>query len=68
MPFIVVIFLHSLDFVADSWRINEHSDAPSGLPWRWLIKSVIPVSFGLLGLAVISRFIRDLTLLIKGNN
>lgn len=68
MPFIVIIFMHSLDFVVDSWRINEHSDAPSGLPWRWLIKSVIPVSFALLGLAVLSRFIRDLTLLIKGND
>ncbi len=66
LPFVGVVFLHSLDFVADAWRINEHSAAPSGLPWRWLIKSVIPVSFGLLGLAVISRLIRDTTLLLRG--
>jgi len=68
LPFILVVFLHSLDFVADSWRINEHSDAPSGLPWRWLIKGTIPVTFALLGLAVVSRLIRDLTLLVKGEN
>lgn len=68
LPFIAIVFLHSLDFVADSWRINEHSDAPSGLPWRWLIKSVIPVSFALLALAVVSRLIRDLTLLFRGDD
>jgi TRAP-type mannitol/chloroaromatic compound transport system permease small subunit len=67
LPFISVIFIHSLDFVADSWRINEHSESPSGLPWRWLVKSVIPLSMLLLGLAVLSRLYRDTVLLFKGN-
>ncbi|MCV6590754.1 MAG: TRAP transporter small permease subunit [Marinobacterium sp.] len=66
LPFIIIVFLHSLDFVADSWRTNEHSGAPAGLPWRWVIKSVIPVTFSLLGLAMISRLIRDTTLLLRG--
>jgi len=68
MPFIAIVFLHSLDFVADAWRINEHSDAPSGLPWRWAIKGVIPITFGLLALAMLSRLIRDTTLLLRGNH
>ena len=55
LPFIAIIFMQSLDFVAESYRVNEASEAASGLPYRWLIKGVIPVSFGLLGLAVISR-------------
>ncbi len=66
LPFIVVIFLHSLDFLHDSWRINESSSAPSGLPWRWLIKGVIPVSFALLALAVLSRLYREIILLKRG--
>jgi TRAP-type mannitol/chloroaromatic compound transport system permease small subunit len=66
LPFITVIFVHSLDFVAASWRINESSQSPSGLPWRWAIKGVMPVSFGLLGLAVVSRLIRDVVLLSRG--
>ncbi len=66
LPFITVIFIHSLDFVADSWRINESSDSPSGLPWRWAIKSVIPLSFAMLALAVVSRLIRDVVLLFRG--
>ncbi|MBR9867940.1 MAG: TRAP transporter small permease subunit [Oceanospirillales bacterium] len=68
LPFISVIFIHSLDFVADSFRINEHSESPSGLPYRWLIKSAIPASMLLLGVAVLSRLYRDTVLLFKGDN
>jgi len=66
LPFVWVVFYHSLDFVYDAWRTSERSNAPLGLPYRWIIKSVIPVSFGLLGLAVISRLMRDVYLLVKG--
>ena len=58
LPFTLIIFHQSLDFVYESWRVNESSDAPSGLPWRWLIKGVIPVSFGLLVIATLSRAVR----------
>jgi TRAP-type mannitol/chloroaromatic compound transport system permease small subunit len=64
-PFVFVVVYHSIDFVAESWRLNERSDAPLGLPWRWAIKSVIPLSFGLLGIAALSRLVRDLTLLLR---
>jgi len=66
MPFIWVVFYHSLDFVYDAWRTSERSDAPLGLPYRWAIKAFIPLSFGLLGLSIISRLIRDIYLLVKG--
>ena len=66
LPFVIIIFHQSLDFVWEAWRLNERSDAPSGLPWRWLIKSVIPASFGLLFLAVISRAIRIIHFLRRG--
>lgn len=58
LPFILIIFHQSLDFVHESWRVSERSDAPMGLPWRWFIKSVIPISFGLLFVATISRAVR----------
>lgn len=66
LPFIVIVFMHSIDFFVDSYRINESSDSPSGLPFRWIIKGVIPVSFALLGLAVLSRLYRDTVLLLRG--
>nr|WP_177201233.1 TRAP transporter small permease subunit [Neptunomonas qingdaonensis] len=66
MPFIVIVFLHSIDFFYDAYRINEGSQSPSGLPYRWIIKGVIPVSFALLGLAMLSRLYRDTVLLMRG--
>ena len=36
LPFVIIIFHQSLDFVYESWRVNERSDAPMGLPFRWL--------------------------------
>jgi len=63
LPFIIVIFDQSLTFTAESFRLGERSDAPLGLPWRWAIKSVIPISFALLAVATISRAVRIITLL-----
>ncbi len=65
LPFLWVVFHHSLDFVYEAWRLGERSDAPTGLPYRWAIKAVIPLSFGLLMLAAISRMIREFSLLCK---
>ncbi|NQZ32054.1 MAG: TRAP transporter small permease subunit [Oceanospirillaceae bacterium] len=66
LPFVSVIFIHSLDFVYDAWRIGETSDSPSGLPYRWLIKAVIPLSMGLLALAMLSKLIREFSFLYRG--
>ena len=58
LPFIAIIFHQSLDFVYEAWRVGETSDSPQGLPFRWAIKAVIPISFGLLFLATVSRAVR----------
>jgi TRAP-type mannitol/chloroaromatic compound transport system permease small subunit len=64
-PMIVVIFLHSLDFLADSWKVSERSDAPMGLCCRWAFKTFIPIGFVLLGMAAASRAIKAMTYLIR---
>lgn len=55
LPFCWVVLSNSIDFVADSWRVDESSDAPLGLCCRWAVKAVIPASFTLLILAAFSR-------------
>lgn len=64
MPFVVIIFLQGLDYVSNSWRVSEGSDSPVGLPWRWLIKSVIPASFALWFVALLARVLRDAVFLL----
>ena len=43
----IIIWL-SLKYVQQSWVINEQSADPGGLPWRWALKSLIPIGFTLL--------------------
>jgi TRAP-type mannitol/chloroaromatic compound transport system permease small subunit len=48
LPFCIIIFYTSIPFVEDSFRILESSPDPGGLPFRFIIKSIIPISFLLL--------------------
>lgn len=57
-PFVALVLIFSLPFVASSFALSEISPSPGGLPLRWLIKAALPVGFALLALAVLSRFIR----------
>ena len=64
-PFLIFLFWHSLPFVAKSFDLQERSNAPTGLPWRWFIKAFIPLGCGLLFLAGISHLIRSISALGK---
>ena len=59
-PFLTVLFLHSLELTTDAYVHLQGSEAPSGLPYRWIIKSFIPSSLILLFLASVSRVLQDL--------
>ena len=60
IPFGIVISYTSIPFVEDSYNILESSPDPGGLPFRFLIKSVITVSFFLLAFIGIIKIINSL--------
>lgn len=66
IPFIFIVIDYGYDLTTEALRVNEGSNSPEGLPYRWIIKSVIPISFILLFLASISRVLRHISFLIKG--
>ena len=45
----------SLSFVARSYGLGEGSADPGGLPWRWLLKAMIPAAFVLLAIQAAAR-------------
>ena len=55
LPVCGFIVWASLDYVAAAWRVLEGSRQPGGLPGVFLIKTLIPVSAGLLLLAGVSQ-------------
>ena len=66
IPFIFIVIHYGYELSAEAFRINESSSLPQGLPYRWIIKSVIPISFILLLISSISRIIRHTNFLLKG--
>jgi TRAP-type mannitol/chloroaromatic compound transport system permease small subunit len=58
LPFIALVLVYGVPFVRSSYALNEVSQAPGGLPLRWLIKAMLPLGFLLLLLAALSRLSR----------
>jgi TRAP-type mannitol/chloroaromatic compound transport system permease small subunit len=66
-PMILVVFIHGVDFVESAFRVAERSDSPLGLPYRWLIKSVVPASMAFLAVAAVSRLIKSFHIFFRKN-
>lgn len=64
MPFLWIIFDHSLGWAAEAYRVNESSANPTGLPYRWIIKSVVPITMVLIFIAALARLIQEVSLLL----
>ena len=59
IPFSFIIFYTSLPFIEDSYSILESSPDPGGLPYRFIIKSIIPIAFFLLMIQGILNTIKN---------
>lgn len=56
---VAILFVKlSLPYVVQSWSIVEKSPDPGGIPYRWVIKSLIPVGYSLMVLQSISALLK----------
>lgn len=62
LPLASLIFFGSFGFVMDSYAMNEISENPGGLPFRWIIKGMIPVAFGVLILSAVGYTVKNINL------
>lgn len=58
IPFALLITWYGTGFVVESYQLGEGSGDPGGLPNRWIIKSMIPLSFLLLIISSIGFMLR----------
>ncbi|MEW8691891.1 MAG: TRAP transporter small permease subunit [Candidatus Thiodiazotropha endolucinida] len=63
MPVLWILFDHSLGWAIEAYRVNESSQNPTGLPYRWIIKSVVPATMVLIFMAASARLIQEVSLL-----
>ncbi|MES9938570.1 MAG: TRAP transporter small permease subunit [Sedimenticola sp.] len=64
MPFLWILFDHSTGWVAEAYRVGESSANPTGLPYRWIIKAVVPITAVLMFIAALARLIQETLLLL----
>lgn len=67
IPFVALVTYYGLDFSIDSFQMGEGSGDPGGLPFRWVIKSLIPFSFILMGVAGVGMMTKAI-LVLKGQD
>lgn len=53
LPITVLICYYSIDYAMEAYTMGEGSGDPGGLPHRWIVRSVIPVSTMFLMLAIL---------------
>ena len=63
LPFCGAVILEGTKLAITAFELNEVSAAPGGLPYRWIIKSFVPLGFVLVALAALSRATRCAALL-----
>lgn len=65
LPFVALVSFYSFNFAADAYQMGEGSGDPGGLPYRWLVKALIPLSFILLGIVSLGLITRALLTLMN---
>ena len=58
LPLVVVLLLVAVPYAERSWSVLEGSPQPSGLPYDYLLKTLIPLFAVLLGLQGLAQAIR----------
>jgi TRAP-type mannitol/chloroaromatic compound transport system permease small subunit len=56
--FAIIVVKLSLPFVEQAWRIGEGSPNPGGMPYRSVLKALIPFGFALLALQGLAHTVR----------
>ncbi len=63
MPFLIITLWEVTPYALSSFEQGERSQAPGGLPMRWILKFFLPFSIGLLIVAASSRLLKVSALL-----
>ncbi len=60
IPFALLIFTGSFEFVKDAFVVMEISEDPGGLPFRWVVKAMIPLAFSFLIFSAIGYILQNI--------
>ncbi|MDO6441866.1 TRAP transporter small permease subunit [Marinobacter sp. 2_MG-2023] len=65
LPIIALMINSMVPYAWTAWTYMEHSQAPSGLPYRFIFKSMLPLGLAFVMIALVSRASRCTTFLFR---
>ncbi|ETX12483.1 C4-dicarboxylate ABC transporter [Marinomonas ushuaiensis DSM 15871] len=60
MPFTLLVGYYGIGFAHEAYELGETSGDPGGLPYRWIIKAVIPFAFFSMTISGLGMIIRSI--------
>ena len=63
IPFTLLVAKYGIDFTIESYKLGERSGDPGGLPYRWLIKAMIPFTFCMISISGIGLILKSINTL-----
>ena len=67
LPITILIGYYSIDYTLDAYTMGEGSGDPGGLPHRWIVRSVIPLSSVFLMLAIVHVVLSQIQILTEND-
>lgn len=65
LPFCLLVAWFGIDFAKESYALGETSGDPGGLPYRWVIKALIPLSFLFMAVSGIGLVLHSLNKIVN---
>ncbi|HJQ57807.1 MAG TPA: TRAP transporter small permease subunit [Vineibacter sp.] len=66
LPYLALVSWYSIDFVVQSYKLNEISDSPVGLTHRWVLKGIYAAGLWLVVAGILSVLLRVIAFLFGG--
>ena len=68
LPLAILVGLSSIENATEAYMSMEQSGDPGGLPYRWVVKALIPLAFLLLIISTVGFFIKNLIIYRESKN
>jgi TRAP-type mannitol/chloroaromatic compound transport system permease small subunit len=65
LPFCLLVAYFGIDYAKESYELGETSGDPGGLPYRWIIKSLISVAFFFMAMSGIGMIMHSLNRIVN---
>lgn len=63
VPFSLLVGYYGIGFAQEAFELGETSGDPGGLPYRWIIKAVIPFTFFAIALSGLGMMLKSINVL-----